>query len=126
MKLIKALFKHIYLTMQLEHDGSGLPTQFLSAALLVSLYAFLSIANSVNVDPNFFGLGFVVLVYLFVLRTQLVGLIILIGVISNGLLLILGFVGEISALQLVLINAFEYLLIYGAIINVIRRYANIT
>lgn len=112
--------------MQLEHDGSGLPTQFLSAALLVSLYAFLSIANSVNVDPNFFGLGFVVLVYLFVLRTQLVGLIILIGVISNSLLLILGFVGEISALQLVLINAFEYLLIYGAIINVIRRYANIT
>ncbi len=126
MIIIKALFKHIYLTMQLEHDGTGLPTRFLSAALLFSLYAFLSISNSKNVDPNFFGLGFVGLVYLFVLRTQLVGLIILIGIISNSILLVLGSFGEFSALQLVLINALEYLLVYGAIINVIRRYANIT
>ncbi len=126
MKLIKALFKHIYLTMQLEHDGSGLPRQFISAALLISIYAFLSIANSVNVDLNLFGLGFVALVYLFVLRTQLVGLIILIGIISNCIMLVLGFFGEVSALQLVLINALEYLLVYGAIINVIRRYVNIT
>lgn len=126
MKIFNALFKHFYLTMQLEHDGTGLPTQFLSACVLILLYSGLCIANSVNVDPNFFGLCFVALVYLFVLRTQLVGLIILIGIISNSLLLILGLFGEVSALQLVLINALEYLLVYGAIINVIRRYANIT
>ena len=126
MRIINALFKHIYLAMQLEHDGSGLPTQILSAALLISLYAFLCIVNSANVDPNYFGLGFVALVYLFVLRTQLVGLIILIGIISNSISLLLSFFGEVSALQFVFINALEYLLVYGAIINVIRRYANIT
>ena len=126
MKLIKALFRHIYLTMQLEHDGSGLPTQFLSACVLILLYSGLCIANSVNVDPNFFGLGFVAIIYLFVLRTQLVGLIILIGIITNSISLILGCIGEVSELHLVLINALEYLLVYGAIINVIRRYANIT
>ncbi|MGJ8619851.1 MAG: hypothetical protein ACSHWN_05920 [Methylophilaceae bacterium] len=126
MKLINAILKHIYLTMQLEHDGSGLPTQFLSASLLVSLYVCLSIVNSANIDPNFLGLGFVAGIYLFVLRTQLVGLIILIGIITNSISLVLGFFGEISALQLVLINALEYLLVYGAVINIIRRYANIT
>jgi hypothetical protein len=126
VKLIKALLKHIYLAMQLEHDGSGLPTQFLSASLLVSLYIGLSILNSVNIDPTFFGLGFVAVIYLLVLRTQLVGLIILIGIITNSISLILGFFGAISALQLVLINALEYMLIYGAIINVIRRHVNIT
>lgn len=126
MKLIKAFFKHIHLVLQLEHDGSGLPTQLFSACMLVLLYTALCIANSENVAPNFLGLGFVAIIYLFVLRTQLVGLIIIIGVITNTISLILGFFGELSALQLVLINALEYLFVYGAIINVIRRYAKIT
>ena len=126
MAFIKALLKHVQLAMQLEHDGSGLPTHFSSASLFVSLYAFMALIHSVDVSNDIWAVSFIVIVYLYVLRTQLVGLIILIGMISSSISITLGMFGVLSELQLVLLSALEYLLVFGALINAIRRYANLT
>jgi hypothetical protein len=126
MKMIFALLKHAILVMQLEHDGRGLPTRFVGAFLLVALYTALCCLNNPAIGDNMLGLTFVVFIYLFVLRTQVIGLIILIGIISSCLSLTLGMFGELSALHLVMISAMEYLLVFGALINTIKRHANLT
>jgi hypothetical protein len=126
MKFISALFKHALLAMQLEHDGSGLPTKFVSACLFVSVYVALIFANSANFSEELLGLSFIVFIYLFVLRTQIVALVILIGIISSFITFVIGFFGGLSLLQSVLLNAMEYLMVFGALINSIRRYANLS
>ena len=126
MKFIGALFKHALLAMQLEHDGTGLPTKFLSASLFISIYVALIFANSANFGDEVLGLSFVVFIYLFVLRTQIVALVILIGIISSFITFGLSFFGGLSLLQSVLLNAMEYLMVFGALINSIRRYANLS
>ena len=126
MKLIGALLKHVLLAMQLEHDGTGLPTKFSSAFWLVAIYAALVFANSANFNDALFGLVFVVFIYLFVLRIQVIGLVILIGIISGFISFSLSLFGGLSALQLVMLNAMEYLMVLGALINAIKRYAKIT
>lgn len=125
MKLVSALFKHMVLVMQLEHDGTGLPTRFSSALLLAAIYVTLVFANSANVNDELLGLVFIVFIYLFVLRTQVIGLVMLVGIISGFIAFTLGLFGGLSALQLVMLNAMEYLMVFGAIINAVRRYANI-
>ena len=126
MKFIEALFKHALLVMQLEHDGSGLPTKFTSACLFVSIYVALIFANSANFNDELLGLSFIVSIYLLVIRTQVVALVILIGIISSFITFVLGFFGGLSPLQVVMLNMMEYLLVFGALINAIRRYANLT
>ncbi len=126
MKFISALFKHALLAMQLEHDGSGLPTKFVSACLFVSVYVALIFANSANFSEELLGLSFIVFIYLFILRTQIVALVILIGIISSFITFVIGFFGGLSLLQSVLLNAMEYLMVFGALINSIRRYANLS
>jgi hypothetical protein len=126
MKFISALFKHALLAMQLEHDGSGLPTKFVSACLFVSVYVALIFSNSANFSEELLGLSFIVFIYLFVLRTQIVALVILIGIISSFITFVIGFFGGLSLLQSVLLNAMEYLMVFGALINSIRRYANLS
>jgi len=125
VKFIGALCKHALLVMQLEHDGSGLPTQFISACGFIAIYAALIYANSVNFGDEMLGLSFIVLIYLFVMRTQVVALVILIGIISSFITFVLGFFGGLSLLQSVMLNAMEYLMVFGALINSIRRYANL-
>lgn len=112
--------------MQLEHDGTGLPTKFSGAFLLVSLYTVLVFSNSADASDHLLGHSFVVFIYLFVLRTQIIGLILLIGIISSVISLILGQFGDLSALHLVMLHAMEYLLVFGALINTIKRHANLT
>lgn len=126
MKIIFALLKHIALVMKLEHDGTGLPTKFSGALLLVSLYTALIFSNSTDASDHLLGHCFVVFIYLFVLRTQVIGLIFLIGIISSLISLILSQFGDLSALHLVMLNAMEYLLVFGALINTIKRHANLT
>ena len=126
MKFIRALFKHALLAMQLEHDGSGLPTKFSSAFMFMSVYVALIFANSANVSDELLGLSFIVFIYLFVLRTQVVALVILIGIISSFITFFLGNFGGLSVLQSVMLNIMEYLMVFGALINTIRRHANLT
>jgi hypothetical protein len=126
MKVVMALLKHVKLVMQLEHDGSGLPLRLSSAFILVFIYSALTYANSGNFSEEMLGLAFVVLIYLFVLRTQVVGLVILIGIISSAITFGLSLFGGLSTLQIVMLSAMEYLLVLGALINTIKRYANIT
>lgn len=125
MKIIFGLLKHIALVMQLEHDGTGLPTKFAGAFILVSVYTALIFSNSADVSDHLLGLSFVIFIYLFVLRTQIIGLILLIGIISGLISLILSQFGELSALHLVMLHAMEYLLVFGALINTIKRHANL-
>ncbi len=126
MKFIGALFKHALLAMQLEHDGSGLPTKLSSAFMFMSVYVALIFANSANVSDELLGLSFIVFIYLFVLRTQMVALVILIGIISSFITFLLGYFGGLSVLQSVMLNIMEYLMVFGALINTIRRHANLT
>lgn len=112
--------------MQLEHDGSGLPVKFSGALLLVSVYSALTLATSANVSDDLLGLSFIVVIYLFVLRSQVIGLIILIGIITSTIAFILGLFGELSPLHLVMLTILEYLLVFGALVNAIKRYANLT
>jgi hypothetical protein len=126
MKLIAALLKHAFIAMQLEHDGAGLPTKLWSALMLVSIYVALVYANSSNFGDETLGLAFVIFIYLFVLRTQVIGLLILIGVISGSIAFMLSLFGDLSALQLVMLNAMEYMMVFGGLINAIKRYAKIT
>ena len=126
MKFIRALFKHALLAMQLEHDGSGLPTKLSSAFMFMSVYVALIFANSANVSDELLGLSFIVFIYLFVLRTQVVALVILIGIISSFITFFLGYFGGLSVLQSVMLNIMEYLMVFGALINTIRRHANLT
>jgi hypothetical protein len=126
MKMIFAILKHAVLAMQLEHDGSGLPVKFSGALLLVSVYSALTLATSANVSDDLLGLSFIVVIYLFVLRSQVIGLIILIGIITSTIAFILGLFGELSPLHLVMLTILEYLLVFGALVNAIKRYANLT
>jgi len=126
MKLGYAFLKHIALVMQLGHDGTGLPTKFSGALLLVSLYTVIFFATNPDISENLLGYCFVVFIYLFVLRTQIIGLILLIGIISGVFSVVLSQFGDLSPLHLVMLHAMEYLLVFGALINTIKRHANLT
>ncbi len=125
MKWIYGLFQHACSVMKLSHDGSGLPTQFSSALLMVSVYSLLELANHIQagtVDLSlFFSIVFVVCVYTLVLRNALTGLIVLIGIVSNALSLVLGAFGTLTDVQIVMMALIEYILVFGALINVIKH-----
>lgn len=126
MKLIGGLFQHAFYVMKLEHDGSGLPTKFSSALLLVTLYGFLVIGN--NWYAGTVGLGmcfslvFIALVYTVLLRNQITGLIILIGIISSMISLLLVQFGALADWQLLMLSMIEYVMVFGALTNVIKSY----
>lgn len=124
MKLISGLFQHAFYAMKLEHDGSGLPTKFPSALLFVFIYASLVVANNMiagTMDVNvIFSLAFITLVYALLLRNSITGLIILIGIIANVMSLILSQFGAIAEWQELMLAAFEYVMVFGALTNVIK------
>lgn len=126
MKFYRRLLTHIFYAIKLEHDGTGLPTKFMSACLLVSTYMALATLNHLNagvVDHNFFfALCLIACIYLFALRTTLIGLILLIGIVSNVMTLMLTTFGDLAAWQTVMLAALEYTMVFGAITNVIKRH----
>lgn len=126
MKLIDGLLKHAFYVMKLEHDGSGLPTKLSSALLFVSFYGLLVLANNWSagtVDLGMcFSLAFIALVYTVVLRNQITGLIILIGIISNLLSLLLSQFGALAEWQQLMLSVMEYVMVFGALTNVIKSH----
>lgn len=126
MKLINGLLQHAFYVMKLEHDGSGLPTKFSSALLFVSLYSLLVFANNwhagtVNIGMCF-SLVFIALVYTAVLRNQITSLIILIGIISNVISLLLNQFGALVEWQQLMLSIMEYVMVFGALTNVIKSH----
>jgi hypothetical protein len=125
MKLIHALLMHAWLALRLKHDGTGMPTRLPAAFVLISLYVALNLANkNINGGINLetlVGLSFIAQFYLFCLRNKVIGLIILISVVTNALALILTTLTGIPEEKLFLLLIMEYLMIFAAIVNLIKN-----
>lgn len=126
MKLIGGLLQHIFSVMKLQHDGSGLPTQFASACLFFCIYGLLVVGNNFLAGTVNLGmccsLMLIAFVYTLVLRNQITGLIILIGITSNLLSLFLVQFGALADWQQLMLSIMEYLMVFGALTNVIKSH----
>jgi hypothetical protein len=124
MKFIYALILHAWLAIRLKHNGDGMPTQIPSAAALVGLYALFTLAEK-NLQQGItletiIGLTFITQCYIFNLRNKVVGLIIMIGIITNATSIALISLFGITEQQLYLVTLMEYVMIFFGIINVIK------
>jgi hypothetical protein len=129
MKLVNALFSHAWLAIRLKHDGSGLPANISGAFMLVALYIVLILINKnngseVNLE-SLMALSFIAQFYVFCLRNKVIGLIILIGIIINALSLVLAIFGDISEGQRLLLFIAEAIMIFAALINIIKSNAKV-
>ncbi|HAF01671.1 MAG TPA: hypothetical protein DCO68_13295 [Methylophilaceae bacterium] len=123
MSFISALCKHAWLAITLKHHGTGMPTKIPAATMLVSLYIILTFANQSTQEitiSSVIALSFIAQFYVFSLRNKLIGLIILIGIVSNATTLLVTFLTGIPAQQLFVITIMEYVMISSAVINVIK------
>jgi hypothetical protein len=124
MKLVHALLQHAWLAIRLKHDGDGMPTKIPAAAALVSLYAVLILiekkAHQGITLETIIGLAFISQCYIFNLRNKVIGLIILIGIITNTVTIALTAFTNIAEHQLYIISLLEYIMVFFSIINVIK------
>lgn len=129
MKLVKALFAHAWLAIRLKHDGAGMPTKIPAAFGMTMLYVTLSLVNASLSGEiklgSFIALSFIVQFYIFGLRDPLIGLIILIGIITNGLSLAIGVFTGMTEEKLLMLTVMEGIMIFGAVINVIKSHSKI-
>lgn len=119
-----ALLQHAWLAIRLKHDGDGMPTKIPAAAALVSLYAVLILiekkAHQGITLETIIGLAFISQCYIFNLRNKVIGLIILIGIITNTVTIALTAFTNIAEHQLYIISLLEYIMVFFSIINVIK------
>ena len=124
MKFIFALFAHFSLVIRLKHDGRGMPTKIPAASMLILTYAllgFINYSHEGNISFSaLFGLCFVAQCYLFCLRDKLIGLIILISILNNAMTMVLNLLVGISEQSIFVLTIIEYIMIFAAIINVIK------
>jgi hypothetical protein len=124
MKFISALFPHFSLVLRLKHDGRGMPENMPAAMALISIYALLGLINySYEGNVNYsalFGLCFVAQCYLFCLRNKLIGLFIVISILINAMTVVIDILVGISDQSIFVLNIMEYIMIFAAIINVIK------
>jgi hypothetical protein len=121
MKLIYAFFKHAWFALSLKHDGTGLPAKLPAASMLIGLYIALNLANRHIGLETLLGLSFIAQFYLFSLRTPLIGLFIVIGIITNALTLALTVLTNIPEQNLYLPIILEYIMVFAAIVNIIKH-----
>ena len=124
MKLITAILIHVWLALRLKHDGTGMPARLPAALMLVSLYIVLNLANKhlnggINLETAI-GLSFVAQFYLFGLRTKLIGLFIMISVFTNAISLAITTLAGIPEQNLYMLLFTEYIMVFAAIVNVIK------
>ncbi len=127
MQFIKAIFSHSWLVMRMKHDGTGMPEGFVGALLLITTYIALVTANkhlqhALTIE-TVLALVFIAQFYLFSIRNAVIGLVILIGIIGNVFALAMAAFGEVSSMQVLLLSMMQSLLIFGALINVIRTHS---
>ncbi|MEQ1599600.1 MAG: hypothetical protein ABL880_09580 [Methylotenera sp.] len=125
MKLMNAFFKHAWFALSLKHDGTGLPTRLPAACMLIGLYFALNLANShigqsITLE-TLLGLSFIAQFYLFSLRTPLIGLFIVIGIITNALTLALTALTGTAEQPHYLLTLIEYIMVFAAIVNIIKH-----
>lgn len=124
MKFISALFLHFGLALRLKHDGKGMPTEIPAATMLISLYALLGLINYSHEGGISYGaligLCFVAHCYLLCLRDKLIGLIILISILINAMTLTLKMLVGVNEQGLFVLTVMEYIMIFAAVINVIK------
>ena len=124
MKLVTAILTHTWLALRLKHDGTGLPTKLPAACVLIALYVALNLANrhigQGITRETVLGLCFISQFYLFSLRTRLIGLFILIGIITNALAFVLTAFAGIPEEKLFLLLIAEYIMVFAAFINIIK------
>ena len=124
MKLIYALWIHIWLALSLRHNGAGMPTKLPAAFLLAALYVALNLANQHlhgGIDyETLLGLSFVTQFYLFGLRTKMIGLFIIISIFINALTLALIALAGVAEENLLLLTIVEYIMVFAALINIIK------
>lgn len=129
MSFIKALLSHVWLVMRMRHDGTGLPVNFMGAFLLISIYIALVVINkSIQKELTLevvIAFGFIGQFYLFSIRNTVIGLVILIGIISNLFTLAMAAFGAFSTFQVIMLAVMESLLITGALINVIKTHSKV-
>jgi len=125
MKLVNALLKHAWLALSLKHDGTGLPEKIPAAFMLVAMYIALSLANgSISGDVNvgsLIALSFIAQFYIFSLRNKVIGLILLIGVVTNVFSLALSAFAGMAELKHFMLTMMEFAMIFGAMINIISN-----
>lgn len=124
MRLLSALLHHAWLAITLKHYGAGMPTQYTGAIALVSAYIALLLTNmhlqhALTIE-SVIGILFIAQFYIFSLRNRIVGLIILIGMIANALMLGAQWLTGMSQQQLFMVTLLEYVMIFSAILNVIK------
>lgn len=124
MKFISALFAHFGLVLRLKHNGKGMPNEIPAATMLIGLYALLGLINYSHKGSISYGaligLCFVAQCYLFCLRDKLIGLIILISILINAMTLVLKMLVGTSEQGLFVLTVMEYIMIFAAVINVIK------
>jgi hypothetical protein len=124
MKLIYALWIHIWLALSLRHNGDGMPTKLPAAFLLAALYVALNLVNkhlNGGIDyETLLGLSFVTQFYLFGLRTKMIGLFIIISVFINALTLALIALTGATEENHLLLTIIEYIMVFAALINIIK------
>lgn len=124
MKLITAILIHTWLALRLRHDGTGMPVRLPAAFVLAALYIALNLANKnlnggINLE-TVVGLSFVAQFYLFGLRTKLIGLFIVISIFTNALMLAFTALAGVPEEKLFILLIIEYIMIFAALINVIK------
>lgn len=129
MKLICAFLTHLWLALRLKHDGTGLPVRFMGAFLLALVYSALVILNKQMQNEleigSILALCFIAQLYLFSLRNTLIGLIIVIGIVVNLFAVGISMLSEMSPLQTSLLAIMEYIMVFAALINVIKKHVKL-
>ena len=125
MKLMNAFFKHAWFALSLKHDGTGLPTKLPAACMLITFYIALNLTNThigqgITLE-TLLGLSFIAQFYLFSLRIPLIGLFIVIGIITNAIALALTSLFGVPDQPLYLLTLIEYIMVFAAIVNIIKH-----
>lgn len=122
--LMQALLSHVWLALRLKHDGTGMPTSIPAATALMATYIVLVlIGKHAQADISLelvLGLAFIAQFYIFNLRNKVIGLLIMIGVIANGLSLLLTLVLGLNQQAVVMVSILEYIMVFSAVLNLIK------
>jgi hypothetical protein len=124
MKFLYALIQHIWLIVRLKHNGDGMPLQIASATALAFIFIALTLVDKAMHQAmtleSMLSLMFVSVVYVFSLRNTMVGLIITIGIVGNILSIALTALLGVGIEQLLICTLLQYIMIFSAVINVIK------
>lgn len=126
MSIINAVLSHAWLAIRLKHDGKGMPKRIPAALALAFMYCVIASLNASTIDfASICGLIFIAQFYVFLLRNEVIGLMLMIGMIANTMYLAIALLGLPQPL-LSMVTIFEYLMVYCGIINILKSHFQLT